>query len=601
MKSAVWFITMNCNMNCPYCSPAGSLILMADMSCKKIEDVKVGDTIIGFKKSSKGKHHIFVESKVLAIGNREAECNNVFLENGRSVECSTDHHWWNGRSYQIAYEGMKMFDTVKPIENKITDDFKMGYLHGAFAGDGCLFFREKSVKGSIKKYADYQSLFRTIDKEMVDRVRDYLLYFGFKMNEFEYISTTKQNKKECRMFGIRSFKKKTYDFLKNSLTEESSDEFKRGWLSGIYDSEGSLTDVIHITQKKEPTKSQIKSVLKHFNFECRVDIRSNGTKDFRIIKKAEQVRFLNLVNCAISRKRSISKLGRISTSTKVLRKTHSGFKRVYSLTTETGNYIVNGFLSKNCWERQRQERGEFKPEPYIDSMKWVEAWNRLNFDVIDITGGEPFLQPNFIEMVNKISAKIAITTNIKQDLTEFVQKVSPEKVFSMTLSFHPTQNLNILHFTGKAMLLSMRGFNITINIVAYPEQMFMIPYLKSHFNNIGINVHIDPYSQTPYKPFEMNEQEKKFVQMFTGADRMNAFIDEVRPVNCSGGVNHLTVFPDGKAYRCINDKIKDIPPIGNILDEDFNLLPSWEYCEDYNKCAGCNKDKVKVENAKCLI
>jgi hypothetical protein len=255
-----------------------------------------------------------------------------------------------------------------------------------------------------------------------------------------------------------------------------------------------------------------------------------------------------------------------------------------------------------CWERQRQAKGEFHPEAFIEADKWAEAWNKLKFDIIDITGGEPFLQPNFIDMVNKIESKLAITTNISHDLCEFVQKVSPQKVFSMTLSFHPTQKVNILHFTGKALLLKNRGFNITVNIVAYPEQMFMIPALKAHFNNTGTRVHVGPYSQTPYLPFEYTPAEKDFIKMFTGDDRMNAFTEEVRPVNCSGGNNHLTVFPDGDAYRCINDKIQGKNKVGNIIfDTDFKLLDEWKFCEDYNKCAGCNKDKVLVENCKCLL
>ena len=250
-----------------------------------------------------------------------------------------------------------------------------------------------------------------------------------------------------------------------------------------------------------------------------------------------------------------------------------------------------------CWEAQRQARGEFTPGDFLPSDTWTGAWNRLVPDVLDITGGEPWLQPGFIEMLDGLDDRIqiAITTNATKDLTEFVQRIRPEKICSMTLSLHPTQRMSRETFIGKCQLLKGRGFPITVNFVAWPEQMWLIPMYKEIFEKLGIRFHVDPYAATPYGLFEFSEHEKDFLRQYVTGDRSYWFGEvEKYAVLCSGGYDHLNVQPNGDAFRCIRDKILNRDKVGNILDSDFSLYPVWTRCEDYYRCVGCDKDKVKV-------
>lgn len=249
-----------------------------------------------------------------------------------------------------------------------------------------------------------------------------------------------------------------------------------------------------------------------------------------------------------------------------------------------------------CWERQAQKHGEMAVEPFKPWQDWAKAWNRIKPGVLDISGGEPFMQPGFVDMLDAMDINMAITTNLTHDMTQFVQRISPAKVFSMTLSWHPTGKMGIDEFLGKCLMLKNRDFNITVNFVTYPEQLWMADYYKRRFDAHGIRFHIDPYAATKYYPFEMNDDEREFAMSLTGQDRMNSFAKEVRPVKCSGGMTHLSVQPDGSAYRCINDRILGLNPIGNILDENFTNNKVFTPCADYNKCAGCDRDKVKVHD-----
>lgn len=256
------------------------------------------------------------------------------------------------------------------------------------------------------------------------------------------------------------------------------------------------------------------------------------------------------------------------------------------------------FRCPYCWEVQRAKHGQIKHEDFLPSDKLAEGWNRLKPEVLDISGGEPFLQPNFIELLEALdqSITVAITTNLSFDMTKFVQKITPSKVFSMTLSYHPSQNLQFEQFIGRALMLKNRGFNLTVNFVGYPEQMWLTEEIKRRVEAVGLRFHFDPYAQTEFYPYQYTEQEQDELKRQTGSDRQNAFAQVKRPVICSGGFDHITVFPDGKVYRCINDKILKLPPVGDILDTNLKLNSGMTPCADYNTCAGCNRDKVKVED-----
>lgn len=251
-----------------------------------------------------------------------------------------------------------------------------------------------------------------------------------------------------------------------------------------------------------------------------------------------------------------------------------------------------------CWEVQRQARGEFHPEEFKDARVWADAWNRLKPGVLDITGGEPWLQPGFIGLLQDLDdgIRVAVTTNATKDLTEFVEKISPEQVFSMTLSLHPTERMQADLFLGKALLLKNRGFTITVNFVTWPEQMWLIPTYKELFEGHGLRFHVDPYAPTPHYPYTFSEREKEFLQRFIGGDRENWLGNaEQYPVLCSGGYGHVNVQPNGDAYRCINDKILEKGRIGNVLDPAFRLHEEWTRCDDYHRCPGCDRDKVRVK------
>ena len=256
-----------------------------------------------------------------------------------------------------------------------------------------------------------------------------------------------------------------------------------------------------------------------------------------------------------------------------------------------------------CWEVQAEQHGDFKPEPFKKADDWIKAWSRLRPEILDITGGEPFMQPGLVKIIQELASvgvRMAMTTNLSHPILEFVKQVTPDQVFSITASYHPSQNGTRKHpmnpdiFFGRILLLREFGFNnVTVNIVAYPEQMWLIPKFVEQCDVHKLRWHIDPYSSIMYSPWEYTETEKAMLARYVTPHRTVGQSDPTS-VMCSGGVDHISVQPDGSAWRCILERQQWLGKLGNIFDDGFELRDNYSPCHQRQHCPGCDRDKVTV-------
>ena len=164
-----------------------------------------------------------------------------------------------------------------------------------------------------------------------------------------------------------------------------------------------------------------------------------------------------------------------------------------------------------------------------------------------------------------------------------------------------THPMNPEIFVGRCLLLQNHGFNVTVNVVAWPEQMYLIPAWAEMLRSHGLGFHFDPYSSIAYYPYEYSEAERRYLEPWIWENR-RAELHTLPPekpytVLCSGGVDHINVQPGGSAWRCILERQLAINPLGNVFDLRFELLKSPLPCAESWQCPACDRDKVRSEHA----
>lgn len=233
-----------------------------------------------------------------------------------------------------------------------------------------------------------------------------------------------------------------------------------------------------------------------------------------------------------------------------------------------------------------------KKNIYLPVAEWMKYW-KVVFDKYGrcymlITGGEPFIYPNFIDLIEELSRlhyPINISTNASGDLQSFVNRIDLERV-SLSVSFQPYFE-KLEEFLGKVRFLKKHKFYGCINFVAYPPFLKEISYYIDRFNSIGEKLKVIPfwgkYKDKDY-PFSYTPAEKELLGI------NDSWFDHVRKKSsiCPAGYQSALIFPDGKVARC--GQIGERMVIGNFFDSEFKLLERQLSC-DAEFCP-CDENKL---------
>lgn len=245
-----------------------------------------------------------------------------------------------------------------------------------------------------------------------------------------------------------------------------------------------------------------------------------------------------------------------------------------------------------CWFKDNVKIIYAKSTPILVE-EWVKYWNCL-FEKygsvhIEITGGEPFIYPRFVELVREIAKRhsIRVTTNLSANIDIFLKEIDPERV-KVISSFHPSF-ADLEAFLKKAILLKERGYGDTVIYVAYPPQINQVDYYKGKFKEQGIVFSVTPfcgvYRALDY-PGAYTEAEKEILKPYLSQDerRLRFTLNSESPRGrlCRAGQKSALLYDSGKVSRC--GRLKD-KPFANFFDKDFSLLDKPLPCEaDFCPC-----------------
>ncbi len=141
-----------------------------------------------------------------------------------------------------------------------------------------------------------------------------------------------------------------------------SDSWRKGFLSGVFDAEGSYAyNTLRIHNTDPEIVAQVIESLRAFGFEFVVE--TTGKSKIRPVKVVrvrgglrEHLRFFHWTDPAISRKRNIEGTAiKNDANLRVVSIEPLGPMPLFDITTGTGDFIANGVVSHNCYARPTHE------------------------------------------------------------------------------------------------------------------------------------------------------------------------------------------------------------------------------------------------------
>ncbi len=204
-------------------------------------------------------------------------------------------------------------------------------------------------------------------------------------------------------------------------------------------------------------------------------------------------------------------------------------------------------------------------------QEWAEFINRTGRNVI-FTGGEPFLYPDLVKLLNAIKPeiKIKLYTNFGLDMREFIKEARRPVTFFGT--YHPSSG-PVRNFINTIDQLKAAGkFKGSIHMVGWSRQLDFVKQVQSQFAAAGWYVYID------------NDQ-------YLSAE--SSSLTFRRPAQCLRRI--YLIAPDGRRFICVSKMLRQKDDLGNVLSKGLGPDLVTVQCAEYGCCNPCdNLGETKI-------
>jgi DNA repair photolyase len=359
-----------CSHACAYCLSGDTPVLMADGRSRTIAQLRIGDAVYGTV--SRGSYRRYVPTTVLAHWQTIKPAYRVTLEDGTSLIASADHRFLTGRGWKHV-TGTEYGSHRRPHLTtnsellgvgafaeppKESADYRRGYLCGMIRGDGHVGARSYPARqrGGPDVYR-FQFRLALIDTEALDRTSTYLAQAGIATTQFTFSAATATRK---RVLAIGTQARDNVCAIQWLIEwpDAPSQDWRKGFLAGIFDAEGSCSrGILRISNTDPSIIGWTRSCMSSLGFDAAVEQPITPGKGITVLRLRgglkERLRFFHSTDPAITRKRTIDDVAiKSDARLRVVAIAPLGLDLpMYDITTGTGDFIANGVVSHNCFAR----------------------------------------------------------------------------------------------------------------------------------------------------------------------------------------------------------------------------------------------------------
>lgn len=355
-----------CSHACTYCIAGDTPILMADGRTSLMADLRPGDEIYGTERSR--AYRRYVRTTVLDHWSTVKAAYRVTLQDGTELVTSGDHRFLTERGWKHVIGTQQgagrrphltmsnaLLGTGKFAASPVhRPEYRRGYLCGIVRGDGHIgsytYDRPGRRPAEVHRFRPALT-----DREALRRAAAFLDDVGIHTTEFAFAAAG-EGRTEAR--AVRASARSVVEGVRELIAwpVAPGDDWRRGFLAGIFDVEGSGNGVIRISNCDPVILGWTLSCLRHFGFAAVEELtrKENGLRVIRMRGGLrERLRFFHAVDSAIRRKLDIDGMAlKSDANTRVASIEPLGVTmRLYDITTGTGDFIANGVVSHNCFAR----------------------------------------------------------------------------------------------------------------------------------------------------------------------------------------------------------------------------------------------------------
>ena len=279
------------------------------------------------------------------------------------------------------------------------------------------------------------------------------------------------------------------------------------------------------------------------------------------------------------------------------------------------------YKCKHCYLENVPEKNEMDFE---EVQKIFSNSKLLKNARIGISGGEPFMKKDIVEilsMISNLGYKLEMTTNgaFPEKVRELLEKSNPDKI-DIAISIDGLKNSNdMIRATGgfdKAIktlkIIKEIGINkIQVNVVIQKLNINYLEEIKENFSSLDVDIAFIPLQSTNNMKIPYNDEEiEKIVHYMRYRVDIKYLLSKgkFKITNCHSGQTTCFIDPTGKVFTCMTGQRYFFPKknyfMGDLRKFNYKFDDLWISNQadvsrkDVKKCEGCyNSCEVQREKS----